>query len=158
MLQCCLVERYWLILAIPTQPTIPLAGPGPAIHAFFPFEGAHVGEICRLAIYNAQHHKLHGLRACVSRWQRIGAQMISGDQFEGALMQGAPSIEFEKTALGVRYNLVKDLPNGNRFVRRAECIVPNAFIIPNIREAGRTAKRKERGSELSWAVPIDTGM
>jgi hypothetical protein len=29
-------------------------------------------------------------------------QMISGDQFEGALMQGAPQIEFEKTALGVR--------------------------------------------------------
>ena len=62
--------------------------------------------------------------------------MISGDQFEGALMQGAPSIEFEKTALGVRYNLVKDLPNGNRFVRHAECIVPNAFVIPDIRETG----------------------
>jgi len=26
-------------------------------------------------------------------------QMISGDQFEGALMQGAPQIEFEKTEL-----------------------------------------------------------
>src|SRR4029077_17232507 len=55
-------------------------------------------------------------------------QMISGDQFEGALMQGAPSIEFEKTSPGVRYNRVKDLPNGNRFERHAECIVPNAFI------------------------------
>ena len=82
-------------------------------------------------------------------------QMISGDQFQGALMQGAPSIGFEKTALGVRYNLVKDLPNGNRFVRHAECILPNAFIIPDIREPGTTRKRKERGTELSWAVPVD---
>ena len=70
-------------------------------------------------------------------------------------MQGAPHIEFEKTAQGVRYNLIKDLPNGNRFERHAECIVPNAFIIPNIRETGTMPKRKELGSELSWAVPID---
>jgi len=55
----------------------------------------------------------------------------------------------------VRYNLVKDLPNGNRFVRHAECILPNAFIIPDIREPGTTRKRKERGTELSWAVPVD---
>ena len=82
-------------------------------------------------------------------------QMISGDQFEGALMQGAPQIEFDTTKLGVRYNLVKDLPNGNRFERHAECIVPNAFVIPNIREAGMMPKRKELGSELSWTVPID---
>jgi phenylpropionate dioxygenase-like ring-hydroxylating dioxygenase large terminal subunit len=65
-------------------------------------------------------------------------QMISGDQFEGALMQGAPQIGFENTPLGVRYRVVKDLPNGNRFVRHAECVVPNAFLIPNIRETGTT--------------------
>src|SRR5260370_13061644 len=82
-------------------------------------------------------------------------QMISGDQFEGALMQGAPQIGFENTSLGVRYRVLKDLPNGNRFVRHAECIVPNAFLIPNIRETGTTPKRKERCSELSWAVPVD---
>jgi len=28
-------------------------------------------------------------------------------------------------------------------------------VIPDIRETGRTAKREERGSELSWAVPLD---
>ncbi len=39
----CSVERYHLFLAIPTQPTIPLAGLGPAIHAFFPFDRA-LGE------------------------------------------------------------------------------------------------------------------
>jgi hypothetical protein len=55
----------------------------------------------------------------------------------------------------VRYNLIKDLPNGNRMVRHAECIVPNAFIIPNVREPGTAPKRRERGTELSWAVPID---
>jgi len=82
-------------------------------------------------------------------------QMISGDQFEGALMQGVPSISFEKTALGVRYKVIKDLPSGNRFVRHAECIVPNTFLIPNIHEPGTVPKRRERCSELSWAVPVD---
>jgi hypothetical protein len=82
-------------------------------------------------------------------------QRITGDQFRGALMQGAPRIGWERTALGVRYNLVKDLPNGNRFIRHAECIIPNAFLIPDIREAGTVPKRQERATELSWAVPVD---
>ena len=82
-------------------------------------------------------------------------QWISGDQFQGALMQGDAQIGWEKTPLGVRYNVIKDLPNGNRMVRHAECIVPNMFIIPNIREPGTTPKRQERGTELSWAVPVD---
>ena len=55
----------------------------------------------------------------------------------------------------MRYNLIKDLPNGNRMVRHAECIVPNMFIIPSIREPGTKPKRRERGTELSWAVPVD---
>ena len=70
-------------------------------------------------------------------------------------MQGKATIGWEKTPLGVRYNLIKDLPNGNRMVRHAECIVPNMFIIPSIREPGTAPKRKQRGTELSWAVPID---
>jgi hypothetical protein len=82
-------------------------------------------------------------------------QGISGDQFQGALMQGKTRIGWEKTPLGVRYNVIKDLPNGNRMVRHAECIVPNMFIIPNIREPGTVVKRQERGTELSWAVPVD---
>ena len=82
-------------------------------------------------------------------------QNISGDQFSGALMQGAPEIAWEKTPLGVRYRLVKYLPNGNRFIRHAECIVPNAFMIPDIRETGTTPKQKEQATELSWAVPVD---
>jgi hypothetical protein len=70
-------------------------------------------------------------------------------------MQGAPRIGFETTSIGVRYNLIKVLRNGNRFERHSECIVPNAFVIPDIRETRRTSKRRERGSELSWAVPVD---
>ncbi len=57
-------------------------------------------------------------------------QMISGDQFQGALMQGSPRIGWERTPLGVRYNLIKDLPNGNRMVRHAECIVPQRLYHP----------------------------
>jgi nitrite reductase/ring-hydroxylating ferredoxin subunit len=82
-------------------------------------------------------------------------QTISGDQFDGALMQGAPRIGWEKTPLGVRYNLIKELPSGNRFVRHAECILPNMFMIPDIREPGTEPKRQDRATELSWAVPID---
>ena len=82
-------------------------------------------------------------------------QRISGDQFDGALMQGAPRIGWERTPLGVRYNLIKDLPNGNCFIRHAECILPNAFLIPDIREAGTVPKRQEQATELSWAVPVD---
>src|SRR5215468_5683737 len=70
-------------------------------------------------------------------------------------MQGQATIGWEKTPLGVRYNVIKDLPNGNRMVRHAECIVPNMFIIPSIREPGTAPKRKERGAELSWALPVD---
>jgi hypothetical protein len=31
----------------------------------------------------------------------------------------------------------------------------NAFVIPDIRETGSTPKSRERGTELSWAVPVD---
>lgn len=82
-------------------------------------------------------------------------QMISGDQFEGVLMQGKTSIDFENTPLGTRYHVVKDLPNGNRLSRYAECILPNIFLVPNIHEKGAAAKHEDRCSELSWCVPID---
>jgi hypothetical protein len=46
-------------------------------------------------------------------------------------------------------------PNSGRARAGKSCIVPNAFAIPDIRAAGTVPKRRERGSELSWAVPID---
>jgi hypothetical protein len=82
-------------------------------------------------------------------------KMISGDQFVGAMMQGAPQLSLEKTSLGVRYRFVNDLPNGNRLVRYVECVVPNIFLIANIHEPGTTPMRKDRASELSWVVPVD---
>lgn len=82
-------------------------------------------------------------------------QAISGNQFEGALMKGKPNITWEKTNLGVRYRLIKDLPNGNRYVRYVECVLPNIFLVSSIHETGDHPKRKDRCTELSWAVPID---
>jgi len=82
-------------------------------------------------------------------------QMISGDQFVGALMQGKTNITFEQTPLGTRYNVLKDLPNGNRFDRYAECILPNIYLVPNIHEKGESPKFQDRCSEFSWVVPID---
>ena len=64
-------------------------------------------------------------------------QGISGNQFDGALTQGKATIGWEKTPLGVRYNMIKDLPNGNHLVRHAECIVPNMFMVPASASPGR---------------------
>jgi hypothetical protein len=79
----------------------------------------------------------------------------SAEPAGSANAQGRPTIGWEKPPLGVRHKLTKDLPNGNRMVRHDECIVPNMFIIPSIREPGTAPKRKERGTELPWAVPIE---
>ncbi len=82
-------------------------------------------------------------------------QQISGDQFNGALMQGKSRISFEKTTLGVRYKVVKDLPNGNRLERYAECVLPNIFLVPSIHETGTAIKHEERATEVTWTVPVD---
>src|SRR5689334_8569111 len=84
-------------------------------------------------------------------------QSISGEQFKGAMMGGVPRIVFEKTTLGVRYNLIRDLPNGNRFIRHAEAVLPNIFLVPNLHEPGTEPKRKDRCSEMTWCVPIENG-
>lgn len=82
-------------------------------------------------------------------------QQISGDQFKGALMQGKANIGFEKTNLGTRYKVVKDLPNGNRMVRYAEAVIPNVYLVPNIHETGTAARSKDKVTEFSWTVPVD---
>jgi len=43
-------------------------------------------------------------------------------------------------------------------VRHAECIVPNMFITPSIREPRDSAKAQGTRTELSWALPIDSGL
>lgn len=80
----------------------------------------------------------------------------SGDQFGSVVTaKGWPEIGFEETPLGVRYNMHRTLPNGNRLERHAECILPNAYVIPSIHEQGTKLKERERATELSWCVPVD---
>lgn len=82
-------------------------------------------------------------------------QMISGDQFQGAMMMGDASIEFEETPLGVRYLMSKTLANGNTYIRSAECVVPNIALIPDIRVTGEMLMPETRASEVTWVVPVD---
>ena len=82
-------------------------------------------------------------------------QMISGDQFQGVLMQGSTRIDWSRTPLGIRYDVDKDLPNGNRLERHAECVIPNVALIPNLREPGTHPKHEARCSDITWVVPID---
>lgn len=82
-------------------------------------------------------------------------QQISGDQFNGVLMQGQSQIDFESTDLGVRYKVVKDLPNGHRLVRYAEVVLPNIILVPNIHEKGAEPKSRDRCTEVTWTVPVD---
>jgi hypothetical protein len=83
-------------------------------------------------------------------------QRISGDQFNGVLMQGSrPDIGFERTSLGVRYRFIRDLPNGNRLVRYVENVLPNISLISNIHEKGEHPVEQDRPSEVTWAVPTD---
>ena len=80
----------------------------------------------------------------------------SGDQFGSALTAaGWPDIGFEETDLGVRYSMYRSLPNGNRLQRYGECVLPNAFLVPDIHEQGTDPKEKARATELSWCVPVD---
>lgn len=98
-----------------------------------------------------QHHE-----NVVDPWHlTVLHQQISGDQFDGALMQGQTKINFENTDLGVRYQVIKDLPNGNRLVRYAELVHPNILLVPNIHEKGTEPKSKERCTEITWTVPVD---
>lgn len=98
-----------------------------------------------------QHHE-----NVVDPWHLLVLhQQISGDQFDGALMQGRSKIDFEPTDLGVRYRVIKDLPNGNRLVRYAEVVMPNVILVPSIHEKGTVPKDRERCTEITWTVPVD---
>ena len=80
----------------------------------------------------------------------------SGDQFGSVVTApGTPEISFEETSLGARYNMYRDLSNGNRLLRHGEAVVPNIMLVPNIHELGGVPKEKARCTELSWCVPVD---
>jgi phenylpropionate dioxygenase-like ring-hydroxylating dioxygenase large terminal subunit len=80
----------------------------------------------------------------------------SGDQFGSVVTTtGWPDLDFEETELGVRYNMRRNLPNGNRLERHAEVVLPNISLIPSIHEQGTDAKYQSRATEVSWCVPVD---
>jgi phenylpropionate dioxygenase-like ring-hydroxylating dioxygenase large terminal subunit len=107
--------------------------------------------------YVSQCNWLQHFENIVDPWHVIVLhQGISGAQFEGAMMEGrASGIDFDYTPLGVCYRLKKDLPNGNTYIRSAECMVPNVALIPDIRADGDTAGRVQKVTEVSWVVPVD---
>jgi phenylpropionate dioxygenase-like ring-hydroxylating dioxygenase large terminal subunit len=83
-------------------------------------------------------------------------EMISGDQFKSVLTEGAwPLIWFEKTAIGMRYNFVRRLPNGFFLERHSECIVPNVVLVANVHQRGAAPIWREKATEVTWVVPVD---
>ena len=82
--------------------------------------------------------------------------MNSGDQFGSVVTAaGWPEIEFEETSLGARYNMYRDLPNGNRLLRYGEAVLPNILLVPSIHEQGDVPKEKDMCTEVTWCVPVD---
>jgi nitrite reductase/ring-hydroxylating ferredoxin subunit len=85
-------------------------------------------------------------------------QMISGDHMSSATTQSNKAkISWVNTPLGTARRYHMDLPNGNRLMRHAECVLPNIFLLPNIHDKGTAPKREDRATECTWVVPIDNG-
>ena len=83
-------------------------------------------------------------------------EMISGDQFKSVLTLGNwPTIWFSKTNLGMKYNLVRKLPNGLILERHSECIVPNIVLVANVHQRGQQPIWREKATEVTWCVPVD---
>ena len=83
-------------------------------------------------------------------------EMISGDQFKSVLTLGNwPTIWFDKTKLGMKYNLVRNLPNGFILERHSECIVPNIVLVANVHQRGAQPIWREKATEVTWCVPVD---
>jgi nitrite reductase/ring-hydroxylating ferredoxin subunit len=83
-------------------------------------------------------------------------EMISGDQFKSVLTLGNwPAIWFDRTKLGMKYNLVRKLPNGLILERHSECIVPNIVLVANVHQRGQQPIWREKATEVTWCVPVD---
>jgi nitrite reductase/ring-hydroxylating ferredoxin subunit len=83
-------------------------------------------------------------------------EMISGDQFKSVLTLGNwPTIWFDQTKLGMKYNLVRKLPNGFILERHSECIVPNIVLVANVHQKGQKPIWREKATEMTWCVPVD---
>jgi nitrite reductase/ring-hydroxylating ferredoxin subunit len=83
-------------------------------------------------------------------------EMVSGDQFNSILTKGNwPTIWFDKTALGMKYNLLRTLPNGLILERHSECIIPNVVLVANVHQRGEKPIWREKATEVTWVVPVD---
>ena len=68
---------------------------------------------------------------------------------------GKATIGWEEDTARRAHNLINDLPSGNRIVRHADASCPSPCSSFRASAARNVAKRQERGTELSWTVPID---
>jgi len=83
-------------------------------------------------------------------------EMVSGDQFKSILTMGNwPTIWFDKTPLGMKYNLLRTLPNGLILERHSECIIPNIVLVANVHQRGEKPIWREKATEMTWIVPLD---
>ena len=83
-------------------------------------------------------------------------EMISGDQFKSVLTVGNwPHIWFDATKLGMKYNLIRALPNGLILERHSECIIPNIVLVANVHQRGEKPIWREKATEVTWCVPVD---
>lgn len=107
--------------------------------------------------YVSQCNWLQHFENVVDPWHVVMLhQVISGEQFEGAMMAGDNvDIRFDYSPLGVSYRMSKTLPNGNTYIRSAECMIPNIALIPDIREAGDVVGPPKQATEVTWVVPVD---
>src|SRR4029077_3539089 len=60
-----------------------------------------------------------------------------------------------RTNLGMKYNLVRKLPNGLILERHSECIVPNIVLVANVHQRGQQPIWREKATEVTWCVPVD---
>lgn len=73
---------------------------------------------------------------------------FSGSQFV-AEMSGAPEVAWHSTELGVKSYQDRILPDGRRFHRVTEIVMPNVRIV-----ASPFVERTGRGESVAWTLPI----
>jgi nitrite reductase/ring-hydroxylating ferredoxin subunit len=79
--------------------------------------------------------------------------VFSGGQFSDAL-NVRPRVTWEEADAAVRSTQDRELPDGRRFRRVAEILLPNIRIVPSV-AAGTPGEGFERARHIGWVLPID---
>jgi phenylpropionate dioxygenase-like ring-hydroxylating dioxygenase large terminal subunit len=74
---------------------------------------------------------------------------FSGPQFS-AQMAALPEVRFEPTARGVLSVQTRTLPDGQRFRRQTEAVLPTLRVVPSPRVGGY-----RRAESIGWVLPMD---